>query len=158
MAICGGKWHHFLTALSSILAHALHDMCVISNTKNCGFNGAHCDCNCSTLIPIIWSTHCVQFIYFLCSFHISSYVLYSFYLNYWAHEEQKLYAAINLRKPTLYSGCYLKCFRIIIWHFCVCTVTHFQRETNVDQQWGMWGLKQTAGTTEVLNVDPLLSI
>jgi len=69
-----------------------------------------------------------------------------------------MYAAVNLTKPTLYSGCYLKCFRIIVWNFCVCTVTHFQRETNVDQQWGTWGLKQTAGTTEVLNVDPLLSI
>jgi len=45
-----------------------------------------------------------------------------------------MYAAVNLTKPTLYSGCYLKCFRIIVWNFCVCTVTHFQRETNVDQQ------------------------
>jgi hypothetical protein len=91
----------------------------ISNTKNCGFNGARCDSNCSTLIPIICSSHCVQFIYFLWSFHISPYVLYSFYLNYWAHEEQKMYAAVNLRKPALYSGCcYLKCFRLIVWHFC----------------------------------------
>jgi len=49
-------------------------------------------------------------------------------------------------------------FKKIVWHFCVCTVTHFQIETNVDQQWGTWGLKQTAGTTEVLNVDPSLSI
>lgn len=69
-----------------------------------------------------------------------------------------MYAAVNSRKPTLYSGCYLHCFRIIVWHFCVYTVTHFQTETNVDQQRGTWGLKQTAGATEVLNVDPLLSI
>jgi hypothetical protein len=34
-------------------------------------------------------------------------------------------------------------------------MTYFQRETDVDQQWGTWGLKQTAGTTDVLNVDPL---
>jgi hypothetical protein len=69
-----------------------------------------------------------------------------------------MYAAVNSRKPTLYSGCYLHCFRIIVWHFCVYTVTHFQTETNVDQQQGTWDLKQTAGATEVLNVDPLLSI
>ena len=34
------------------------------------------------------------------------------------NEEQKMYAAVNLRKPTLYSGCYLKCFRLVVWHFC----------------------------------------
>jgi len=58
---CGTELYHILTELLSVSTHVFDGACVINSVKKHVFNGLHGDCNCFTLISIIWSILCTEF-------------------------------------------------------------------------------------------------
>ena len=54
--MCGMQWHGILTVLQSVAVHI--SQCDTAYMKKHGFNEAYCNCNCFTVISVIWSSPC----------------------------------------------------------------------------------------------------